>query len=234
MDAHWSLALTVLIELLWFVGRLFPVRYPELGGRAIVLMAVASVLLYVGSILLHELGHVTQGIREGAAASHITLWFFGGVAYGIQRASPGVDARVYAAGPAVSVVLAVAFGLLAWLSEAAGVGDAVTGVLVALSQLNAVLLALNMLPMFPLDGGGLLRAWLWHRRRDRVDATLSAARVGQVVAGVTILFGALAPFAGILPGAYEPDAVISGLGVMGFGALGLYLSLRAEDEIEAR
>lgn len=234
VEAHWSLAIGVLLIARAWVLVLFPERYPDLGGGAYALMALGATLLFFASILLHELGHISQSIRDGAGASHITLWFFGGVAWSGAPRSPAAEARIIAAGPAVSAVLAFSFGAVAWLGDEAGWSDALIGVPLLLAQINLVLLAINLLPIYPLDGGRLLHAWLWHRRADSRSAALSTAWIGQLVGGATIAFGGLAPFLGIVPGAFSPGSVVDGLGIMLFGALGVYLGLVAEDAVVAR
>jgi Zn-dependent protease len=233
VEVHWSLLLLVILFVRGLTLVLFPSRYPELGGGAYALMGLAAAIAFVCCILLHELGHTVQGVREGAVVDRITLWFFGGVAWLSHPATtPAADARVTLAGPAVSAALAAAFGLLAWLADALGGGDAIVGVPLWLAQINAALLALNLIPAFPLDGGRLLAAWLWHRRGSRLGAIRASCRIGQVAAGLTIAFGALAPFFGVLPAALRADAAIDGLTVMFFGGLALYLSLQAEEHAD--
>lgn len=229
VEAHWSLAIAALLIARAWVLVLFPIRYPDLGGRAYALMAVGATILFFASILLHELGHIFQSIREGVAASHITLWFFGGVAWGGDPRSPAAEARIIAAGPAVSAVLALSFGALAWVGDRAGWSEALTGVPLLLAQVNLLLVALNLLPIYPLDGGRLLHAWLWHRREDSRSAALSVAWIGQLVGAATIAFGGLAPFFGVVPAAFSAASVVDGLSIMLFGALGLYLGIYAED-----
>ncbi len=127
-------------------------------------MAIVATLLFFASILLHELGHAVQAQREGIAIEGITLWVFGGVASLKQEApSAGAELRVALAGPAVSLALGVAC-LLAAL--AAPLPDAADGVLFWLGQINLYLLVFNLIPALPLDGGRVLRAILWARRRD--------------------------------------------------------------------
>src|ERR671936_2283953 len=73
-------------------------------------LAVISALAFFASILLHELGHAFVAIRRGIGISDITLWMFGGVARMTKDSdSPGTEFKVAAAGPLVTLVLAVAF-----------------------------------------------------------------------------------------------------------------------------
>jgi Zn-dependent protease len=144
-----------------------------------------------GSIVLHELAHARVARAHGVASRGITLAALGGRAE-LEGAlpSPKVDVLMAVAGPAANGVLA---GLALALTEVAQGGHwpaAVTGVLGFAAATNALLTAVNLLPVFPLDGGRVLRAALWHRTASLSAATRTARRIGMgfgvglVVAGV--------------------------------------------------
>ncbi|MDQ3644724.1 MAG: site-2 protease family protein, partial [Actinomycetota bacterium] len=67
-------------------------------------LAVVSALLFFLSLLLHELGHAVVARRNNIGIIGIDLWMLGGVAK-MQRDtdSPGVEFRVAAAGPLVTL-----------------------------------------------------------------------------------------------------------------------------------
>ncbi|MGZ6563807.1 MAG: site-2 protease family protein, partial [Solirubrobacteraceae bacterium] len=170
---HWSWLLVAGLIVWSLSAGVFPETNPGLPDGAYVAMALAAALLFFASILLHELGHAVQATREHVAIDGIVLWAFGGVA--LMRAEPpsaGAELRIALAGPAVSLVLGV-FLVLAALALPLAPG--VDGVAFWLGQMNLYLLVFNMLPAFPLDGGRVLRAVLWARRRDFASATLTAA-----------------------------------------------------------
>jgi Zn-dependent protease len=160
------------------------------GSNAFVL-AVISALLFFLSILLHELGHAVVAIRNGIPILGIDLWMFGGVAkLGRDSDSPGVEFRVAAAGPLVTVVIAaVCFGIGA--ATEGGTSEmldkilldedqtATAAVLGHLALVNAALLVFNLIPAFPLDGGRIARAIAWKLTGDRNKATRFAARLGR-------------------------------------------------------
>jgi Zn-dependent protease len=166
-------------------------------------LAVASALLFFGSILLHELGHAVVALRNGIGISQITLWMFGGVA-ALERDSEtaGQEFRIAAAGPLVTLVIAVACFALGgaiggeafWeassFREGADVSSALA-VLAWLGNINAIILVFNLLPAYPLDGGRIARSIAWRLTGNRERATAFAARVGQGFAFLFIAGGVL-------------------------------------------
>jgi Zn-dependent protease/CBS domain-containing protein len=171
-----------------------PYFHEVLGGSETVTYAVtvASVLTLFLTIVLHELGHALVARRNGLQVLGIELWALGGLTRTANAAdSPGVEFRVAAAGPLVSVavtVLCVAVGEMLvsrhhFLEVAVGVsGLHSTPVVVWLSwiaTLNVLLLIINLLPAFPLDGGQIAHALVWRLTGDRNRATRVTGRLGQ-------------------------------------------------------
>ncbi len=158
----------------------FPRAYPGWGAAATWTTAVIASLLLFVSVLAHEFGHALVARSQGLPVRNITLFLLGGVAQ-LEREpdSPGHEASMAIAGPAVSAVIGgLALGAAYTLSGP----EQVVAVLAYLGIANLALLAFNLLPGFPLDGGRVLRALLWRLTRDVVRATRWAAVVGQVFA----------------------------------------------------
>jgi Zn-dependent protease len=185
-------------------------------------LAVGSALAFFASILLHELGHAFVALRRGIGISDITLWMFGGVARMTKDSdSPGTEFKIAVAGPLVTLVIAAAcigVGIAAAGShdfwQAMRVEDQAhtSGILALvawLASINVLVLAFNLIPAFPLDGGRVARAIAWKFTGDRTRATRGAARLGQ---GFSYLFIAI----GIL--LFLRGDVINGiwLGLIGF------------------
>ncbi len=166
----------------------FPSAYTGWSSAATWTAAVAATLLLFASVLAHEFGHSLVARSQGIPVIGITLFLLGGVArLGREPDSPGREAWMAIAGPLVSV--AIAAGSIG-LAFALPGPEQLVAVLAYLGVANAALVAFNLLPGFPLDGGRVLRAFLWWRSRDLLRATRRAALVGQVFAWGFIALGA--------------------------------------------
>jgi Zn-dependent protease/CBS domain-containing protein len=186
----WSLAVAV-----------FPDQNPGFSDGQYLALAIVAALLFFASLLLHELGHALQARREGMEIEGINLWLFGGVAQ-FKGWFPGAGAefRVAIAGPLVSLVLGVLF---VGLAAAAGLPNALDGVAAWLGYTNLILLAFNLLPALPLDGGRVLHAALWFARGDLTWATRVASAAGRGFGFLFIALGlAMFIFEGTFSGAW--------------------------------
>ncbi len=155
--------------------------------------AATAIMLFV-SVLLHELGHSVVAMHYKIQVRSITLFIFGGVSL-IGAEPPTAVAGFWIAivGPFVSFALAVLFRLLEpFLASIAP--------LLAMSKylvyINVALGVFNLIPGFPLDGGGVFRAFVWGFTHNMRRATLIAANVGRFVAYLFIFFGVWQIFTG--------------------------------------
>lgn len=121
-------------------------------------------LALFGIVLLHEFGHALACRQTGGTADQIVLWPLGGIAFVNPPRRPGAMLWSIAAGPLVNVIL---FPILSLVLSLARPGpDAIESpdlylLLWHVWQINLGLLIFNMLPVYPLDGGQILRALLW-------------------------------------------------------------------------
>lgn len=186
----------------------FPSQYPDLGGGVYWTMGVIGMLGLFGSVLLHELGHAVVARRRGLEMGGITLFIFGGVAeMTAEPENPRTEFLVAIGGPVVSLLLALGF----WVAHFFTLPTTVGAVVAYLAFVNTALLVFNMVPAFPLDGGRVLRAWLWSRSGSLRGATRTASRIGSGFGAFLIGLALLELFAG---------AVVSAIWT---GILGLFL-----------
>jgi Zn-dependent protease/CBS domain-containing protein len=174
---NWSW-LVVFALITWsLASAVFPAENPGHSDAAYLVAAVVAALLFFVTLLLHELGHAFQARREGMEIDGITLWLFGGVAkFKGTFPSAGAEFRIAIAGPLVSLVLGLLFvGVAVFMA----LPDILDGVAAWLGYINLFLLAFNLLPALPLDGGRVLRSILWGARGDFAWATRIAAGIGR-------------------------------------------------------
>lgn len=150
-------------------------------GTALLLVAV------LGSVTLHELGHIFMARLFGNQTHGITLYPFGGVAQ-LARESrgPTEETLVALAGPAVNVALAAVTALPLF-----ALGPLLGPLAAPLSTffwVNVGLALFNLVPAYPMDGGRVLRGLLWSRVGN-FKATWWAARAGQVFAALFAVWG---------------------------------------------
>jgi len=175
IDLSWFI-IVVLVTWSLAVG-LFPRLFPGLEGGQYWAMGVAGALGLFVSILLHELAHALVARRFGLRMRGITLFIFGGVAEMVDE-PPSAKAEfwVAVAGPVASVLIAAGCFGLETLGE--GWPLPVVGVIRYMWWVNLILVAFNLLPAFPLDGGRVLRSALWHFKGSLRWATRITSRMG--------------------------------------------------------
>lgn len=168
--------------LLGVVGWLDWQQSPTLGA---VLRGVGFLVAVFGCVLLHEFGHALMARHYGVRTRDITLLPIGGIAR-LERMpdQPVQELWVALAGPAVNVVIGAV--LLAGLAvtgglEAGGLWSARATFPQQLLLVNVFMVAFNLLPAFPMDGGRVLRSLL-AMRLEYARATQIAATIGQMLA----------------------------------------------------
>ncbi|MGH4015230.1 MAG: site-2 protease family protein [Pseudonocardiaceae bacterium] len=156
---------------------------PQAGTPATVVLAATLAVLLAGSVLAHELGHCAVARYLGIPVRRVRLFLLSGVSeLGRRPAGPREESLVALAGPAVSVLLALAAGAGWWALEP---GSPLWLLVAELAVTNAAVALFNLLPGLPLDGGRALRAAVWAAtgRRD-LGTTSAVVGAGLVAAGL--------------------------------------------------
>ena len=148
-----------------------------------------TTIIFFASVLVHELAHAGVARLEGVDVLEIMLHPFGGLArLKHEPETPRAEFRIAAAGPAASFGLAILFIIL---MAAASSADAVffSKLLFMLATFNFLICVFNLFPGYPLDGGRLLRAYLWRSGRDINEATILTGRCGEIIGGMLVAIG---------------------------------------------
>lgn len=176
---HWS----------WFLVAVFEIN-SRAGRYSSIFWNVLEYLALFVIVTLHEFGHALACRQVGGAANQIVLWPLGGVAYVNPPPRPGATLWSITAGPLVNVALIPVLMALLALSRSLGwpfENPNAYLLLRSISLINAALLIFNILPIYPLDGGQILRSLLWFvlgRARSLLVATL----IGFVGVAAMIFF----------------------------------------------
>ncbi|MFQ5787145.1 MAG: site-2 protease family protein [Thermodesulfobacteriota bacterium] len=194
VDYSW---LVIFALVTWsLAGGFFPHEYPGLSSLTYWIMSAFSAVLLFVCVLLHELSHSYVAQKSGIAVPRITLFIFGGVA---QIADDPKNAKtefnVAVAGPICSFFLALVFWVSA-KSDFVSSNVQFLAIFEYLAFINVALAIFNLVPGFPLDGGRILRAYLWDRWGDVRRATHTVSRIGSGFGIGLIVLGLLNFFLG--------------------------------------
>ena len=199
LDLSWLL-LALLIS--WSLGAgWFPSEYPGLSQHAYAWMGIAVAAGVFFSIVFHEFSHSIVARYFGMPIHGITLFIFGGVAELEQEPpDPKAEFLMAIAGPVSSFLLALILWLTGTVAVANGWPLPVVGVVTTLALINFTVAVFNLAPAFPLDGGRMLRAVLWHVRRDLRSATFTASQIGRGFGFALMILGFFVVLSGNLIG----------------------------------
>jgi Zn-dependent protease len=191
---HWS----------WFLVAAYEIQTRK-GSYSSVTWNVLEYLALFLIVTTHEFGHALACRQVGGSANQIVLWPLGGVAYVDPPPRPGATLWSIAAGPLVNVALIPILWFAVTASQSAGMATTAPDLfqlLLVVSWMNGRLLAFNILPIYPLDGGQILRSLLWFvmgRARSLMVATILGligvvGFIGLAIYEQSVWYGALAVF----------------------------------------
>lgn len=179
---HWS----------WFLVAVLEVQI----WRSLFSSPVWAVILYLGLFVLvtmHEFGHALACRQVGGRAERIVLWPLGGIAFVSPPPRAGAMLWSIAAGPLVNLLLVPVLTCAQYAAARAGWVETnidAFRVLQTLAWINTRLLLFNLLPIYPLDGGQILRALLWFPM-GQIRSLFIATAVGFAGGGALMLWAIL-------------------------------------------
>lgn len=202
--ADWSLLIIFLLIAFSLAAGVFPSWHPDWDPALAWGTALGAALLFLASVLVHELSHALVGRLGGIRVRRVTLFMLGGMAH--MESEPPTwrsELAMAAVGPITSLALGFVFLWLAGFfagpieldpqnpgSTLAALSPLAT-LLFWLGPVNILLGVFNLVPGFPLDGGRMLRAAIWGATGNLRKATRWASWGGQIVAWLLIAAGLL-------------------------------------------
>ncbi|MFJ9012681.1 site-2 protease family protein [Streptomyces canus] len=193
VGVHWSVLFIFGIIALGLSQGHLPDTYPGRAWAVYWAAGLCTAVVFFASLLAHELAHAVVARHNGVEVDDIVLWLLGGAArLKTEASSPGVELRIAGVGPLVSLLLGGLFTLGAWLLDLASASGIVVEMVAWLAGINVLLALFNALPAAPLDGGRLLRAFLWWRTGDRLRATAGATAAGRGLGWLLVVLGLIA------------------------------------------
>src|SRR5215470_2823800 len=192
---HWS----------WFLVAAYEISSSRSGRYSSITWNIIEYLCLFLIVLLHEYGHALACRSVGGIANRIVLWPLGGVAYVDPPPRPGATLWSIAAGPLVNVAILIALSTFGFVTHSREWGPALANphaLLRGVWFINLALLVFNILPIYPLDGGQILRSLLWYvlgRARSLMISTVLgligvAGFIALALYRGSVWFGALAFF----------------------------------------
>jgi Zn-dependent protease len=180
---HWS----------WFLVAIYSVQF-RTHEYSSMIWNVLEYLSLFAIVLTHEFGHQFACRQVGGQTHDIVLWPLGGVAYVNPPQRPGAQLWSIAAGPLVNVVLipllAVVVSVsshLQWYDTNPNAYELIHNIWI----INLVLLIFNLMPVYPLDGGQILRSLLWFPF-GRANSLMAASIIGFIGVAALILLAIFA------------------------------------------
>jgi len=196
ISIHFSFAL-IFTLIAWTLSyKFFPVYYPGLPQFSYIAIGVIGAFIALFSILFHELGHSTIANKYGIKFERIVLFAFGGIALSSSEITdPKKEISMAFAGPCISFIissLSFALWLIVFQSHIFPSAHSPIGGILFYGGLNNLAIGFfNLIPIFPSDGGRILRAFLSMYIHDHTKGTKAAIRIGMIISVCLVLAGVI-------------------------------------------
>jgi Zn-dependent protease/predicted transcriptional regulator len=188
IDLSWVVVAALVV---WSLATgFFPFQYKDLQAEIYWVMGLLGTIGLFASIVIHEFAHSLVAIRYGMPMKGITLFIFGGVAeMGDEPPSPKAEFMMSIVGPLASIGLAILFFCAYLLGKQSGWPLPVNAIVNYLAFTNGLLAGFNLIPAFPLDGGRILRSFLWSLKGDLNWATRISSGIGSFFGLLLVMLG---------------------------------------------
>lgn len=173
----------------WFLVAVYQLTSRPHGYQMRVFAIYEYLALFL-IVLLHEFGHAFACRQVGGIANRILLWPFGGIAFVNPPPRPGAELWSIAAGPLVNVALIPVLLLLRIVIVRSGLAFNAPDLYRLVSMIgyiNIAILVFNLFPIYPLDGGQILRSLLWYPF-GRIRSLQIASVIGLIGGGLLTLY----------------------------------------------
>ena len=187
---HLSWLFIVAIVTVTVAGRLTAVQ-PGVAQTAAWIVGLVASLVFLLTVIAHELAHAVVARRDGATNRVLVIHFIGSQAVvDVVASTPRAEAAIALAGPLVSLLIGVLLAGAAIASLAIGdwIGP-IADVLMIVAVLNLLLAGVSIVPAFPLDGARIVRAVAWARSGDQRSGTRAAGAVGRYAGRGALIIG---------------------------------------------
>ena len=190
---HFS-TLLIIVIVAYFSATYYLSLVPEAGILDLLFVGIINGIIFLVSIFIHELCHSLMAQHYKLKVSEIELFLFGGVSkIEEEPKTPKSEFFISAVGPLSSLIMGFIYLILYFLDFLFAL-SLPTWILVTFfysGYTNVMLGLFNLLPAFPMDGGRVLRAYLWNRRKDIISATKTATKIGKFLGYVLVALGIL-------------------------------------------
>jgi Zn-dependent protease len=185
LDVSWLFGLG--LSTWTFADAVLPLEAPDRPTAVYVAVGALTALLVFLSLALHEVGHWIAARRAGLPIARVALSLVGGILeLGAPPRSALSELRLALGGPVASLLTAAIAALAHVALVEAGIDPLLAMVAAIVAVANLAIMALNLLPGLPLDGGRIVRAVAWSITGDAARATRLASAAGRVL-GVALL-----------------------------------------------
>lgn len=196
---HFTLILGILLIAWTLAVGYLPLEYPGLSLITYWLIGVVSAVMLFASVLLHELAHSYVAKKNGLPVRRIVLFIFGGVSEIEEEPKEvSLEFKMALVGPLTSFIIALILWFLQYPASVFGV--LVIAPLKYGAYINLLLGGFNLIPAFPLDGGRILKAGVWRWKKNSLQATRIATRVGIFFSYVLVFWGLFLIIGGLFIG----------------------------------